>query len=389
MPLKRNRSSSQLNKLEGGTYNFTRFNYPADGLASDKIPNYVIFYINVPEAAKYNVTKAKASNGVEVLSNSDKMSRETRGSDKLLSGENAGVTGVAVAGLDVAKTLVTGGVDSVDLTKSGTRGILGATIASVANDVVKRPKYNRIRTAIAMYMPDTVLQTFAHDYDAISIRDALGDLGLAQRGGTDVRKYLEGAAGSALSIAEGTATEFKVPVAGPAFSEVAGRLAEQTGLVNQGFTELVLRGSGQAINPQIEMVYKQTRNRSFVFDFRLQPRSSLESRNIKNIIREFKRYAAPSLGGGDGSYFTIPGQFDIQFMFKNEENRFIGKLSTCALENIDVNYSSAGPFATFDDGAPVEIALQLRFIEVDTITKEVFEGDGGNVDTSYADGPSF
>ena len=76
-------------------------------------------------------------------------------------------------------------------------------------------------------------------------------------------------------------------------------------------------------------------------------------------------------------------------MFKNEENRFIGKISTCALENIDVNYSSAGPFATFDDGAPVEIALQLRFIEVDTITKEAYEDDAGGIDTSYSDGPSF
>jgi hypothetical protein len=155
--------------------------------------------------------------------------------------------------------------------------------------------------------------------------------------------------------------------------EVGGFLAEKTGLVNQGFTDLLLRDLGKALNPQIEMVYKRTQNRSFVFDFRMQPRSSKESGNIKKIIKEFKRYAAPSLTDEGGAYFNIPGQFDIEFMFKNEENKFIGKISTCVLENIDVNYSVAGAFATFDDGAPVDINLQLRFKEVDTLTRELFD----------------
>jgi hypothetical protein len=144
-------------------------------------------------------------------------------------------------------------------------------------------------------------------------------------------------------------------------------------LVNQGFTDLLLRDLGKALNPQIEMVYKRTQNRSFVFDFRMQPRSNQESVNIKNIIKQFKRFAAPSLSDPTGAYFNIPGQFDIEFMFKDSENKFIGKISTCVLENIDVNYSSAGPFATFDDGAPVEINLQLRFREVDTLTRELFD----------------
>ena len=377
MALKRNRSSSQLNKLEGGAYNFTRFNYPADGLASDKIPNYVIFYINVPESAGYSVTKAKASDGTEILSNSDKLIKTTRVTPQVIT-QTAVDTGKAVAAFNAAQSAAQGNINVVG---SAASGVGAGVISSIASGIEKRPKLNRIRTAIAMYMPDTVVQTFSHDYDAISIRDAIGQIGLAQRGGVDTLDAITNATFSDATFAEGVT---------PGVTEVLGRLAESTGLVNQGFTELVLKSQGLAINPQIEMVYKQTRNRSFIFDFRLQSRSSLESRNIKNIIREFKRYSAPSLAGQkDASYFTIPAQFDIQFMFKNEENRFIGKISTCALENIDVNYSSAGPFATFDDGAPVEIALQLRFIEVDTITKEAYEDDANEVDTSYSDGPSF
>lgn len=377
MPLKRNRSSSQLNKLEGGAYNFTRFNYPADGLASDKIPNYVIFYINIPESAGYSVTKAKSGDGTEILSNSDKLIKKTRVTPQVIT-QTPADTAAAVGGFNAAQSAAQGNINIIGSAASAAGA---AAITSIASGIEKRPKLNRIRTAIAMYMPDTVVQTFSHDYDAISIRDAIGQIGLAQRGGVDALNAIKESTFSDATFAEGVTS---------GVTEVLGRLAESTGLVNQGFTELVLKSQGLAINPQIEMVYKQTRNRSFIFDFRLQSRSSLESRNIKNIIREFKRYSAPSLAGQtDASYFTIPAQFDIQFMFKNEENRFIGKISTCALENIDVNYSSAGPFATFDDGAPVEIALQLRFIEVDTITKEAYEDDAGGIDTSYSDGPSF
>jgi hypothetical protein len=244
---------------------------------------------------------------------------------------------------------------------SGTiQGGVALGVAGLSQNIKKKPKYNRIQSAIALYMPDTVFQTYSHDYDALSVTDATGQLGLAQRGGSAIDF---GNLGESLSNIGDN----------PGAREVAGYVAEQSGLVNQGFTDLLLRDLGKALNPQIEMVYKRTQNRSFVFDFRMQPRSSQESVNIKNIVKQFKRFAAPSLTDSTGAYFNIPGQFDIEFMFKDSENKFIGKISTCVLENIDVNYSSAGPFATFDDGAPVEINLQLRFREVDTLTRELFD----------------
>jgi len=378
MPLKRKRSSSQLNKLEGGTYSFNRLTYPADGLATDKIPNYMIFYINIPNSAQYSNAKK-----LNVESRSDQLSSVTRKSLKLNEGKFVDVA-VAGAALETTKSLLKGN-DLGEATGEGiTKGAgLGAANALV-NQVNKKPKYNRIEKAIALYMPDTLVQTYSHDYDAISIRDALGTLGLLQRGGTGAIDTVNKA------VSGGGFEAFKKPE--PGVTEVLGTLAEQTGLVGGGFKDLILRSSGKAINPQIEMVYKQTRNRNFIFAFRFQPRNRQESTNIKNIIREFKRYAAPSLSGGDnqnGAYFTIPAQFDIQFMFRDKENPFIARISTCVLENIDVDYASSAPFATFEDGSPTEIGLQLRFTEVDTLTKEIFEDSSGGVNTSFSDGPSF
>lgn len=383
MASSRNRSSSQLNKLEGGKYNFNRLNYPSDGLASEKIPNYIIFYINVPESATYNKNTVRSSDGGVELSNSDKLTSKTRGNNPTIASLTPEQMTASYLAFAAAQSFMNGqGNPITQATKAG-RGIGGVflrvgAVSSMLQTIEKKPKYNRIRSAIAMYMPDTIVHSFAHDYDVASIRDAAGNLGLAARGGEGLFDAVFG--DTPVNVANN-----------PGLAEALGRIGEGTGLVGRNFTELALRGEGKAINPQLEMVYKQTRNRGFIFNFKMQPRSSLESRNIKNIIREFKRYSAPSLAGQqeDASYFTIPGQFDIQFMFRNEENRFIGRISSCILEAIDIDYVSSGQFATFDDGSPVEISLQLRFVEVDTLTKEVFEDDNGGVNNSYNDGPSF
>ena len=377
-------SSSQLNKLKEDTYNFDRLTYPSLNLGTDAIPNYIIFYINLPEPAGYQVDKSLIV--PNVYSSSDRYTAQTRVSDEVFYGGTLGV-GLGAATLQglgsaVAKTAageapinLEAGLQGAgaDLTEKGTalglQTAAGSAIAGLSQDIKKKPKFNRIKTAIALYMPDTVFQTYSHDYDALSVTDATGMLGLAQRAGTAISLPKE------LGFSEVSKTVESIKNVGGSAGgrEVGGFLAEKTGLVNQGFTDLLLRDLGKAVNPQIEMVYKRTQNRSFVFDFRMQPRSSKESGNIKKIIKEFKRYAAPSLTDEGGAYFNIPGQFDIEFMFKNEENKFIGKISTCVLENIDVNYSVAGAFATFDDGAPVDINLQLRFKEVDTLTRELFD----------------
>jgi hypothetical protein len=375
MAIRRKKSSSVLNKLKEGNYDFTRLTYPSLNLGTDALPNYIIFYINLPETAGYDVSKVKFNGEA---SSSDRNSGLTRGTDKVFYGD-ALATGGLAAGLNVAGDLSAkfgsgsgpdlsnvgeslGGTAAAATIQAGT----GIAIAKLSQNIKKKPKYNRIQSAIALYMPDTVFQTYSHDYDALSVTDATGLLGMGQR-----------AAGAFNLPKEFSIDAIENAIAGvgqsPGGREAAGYIAERSGLVNQGFTDLLLRDQGKALNPQIEMVYKRTQNRSFIFDFRMQPRSNQESVNIKNIIKQFKRFAAPSLTDSTGAYFNIPGQFDVEFMFKDSENKFIGKISTCVLENIDVNYSSAGPFATFDDGAPVEIYLQLRFREVDTLTRELFE----------------
>jgi hypothetical protein len=383
--VKSGKSFSQLNKLKEDKYSFDRLTYPEDNLGG-KIPNYMIFYINVPETAAYSAKKT-----IVEESTSDKNLERTRDTNKVLYADPAKIATSSVLLNVFGDVFSSAGNNNFNPSNLGSiaaskfiQGAIATGVVGLTNDVTKKPKYNRIKSAIALYMPDTVFQTYGHDYDALSVTDAIGYAGLAQRAAQGYNGFFNegvisdsgslgaaGAVASAVFSGKDVIKDNPLEGLGP---EAVGYIAERSGLVNQGFTDLLLRNQGRALNPQIEMVYKRTQNRTFVFDFRLQARSKKESRNIKNIIKQFKMYAAPSLAPGTGgNYFNIPGQFDIEFMFRNEENKFIGKISTCVLANIDVNYSSAGAFTTFDDGAPVEIQLQLRFTEVDTLTREMFE----------------
>jgi hypothetical protein len=147
-------------------------------------------------------------------------------------------------------------------------------------------------------------------------------------------------------------------------------MAVATGQVGRSFTDFALRNVARTVNPQIEMMFRGSQNRTFLMEFRFQPRNEKERDAIQDIIFLFRRYAAPDLAeDGFGSYFIPPGEFDIQYYFKNEENKYIGRISTCVLQKIDVNYASAGQWATFADGQPVEILVTLQFAEVDIITR--------------------
>lgn len=379
----RNDGPGSLNFLTQPKYDFSKTQYPSEGLGTS-VPNYIVFYINLPEAAKFDVTSESFSGDV---STSDQNIQKTRGiNDAIDPRLGAGSLAAATFGYgaikDVASSAYQGNIVT-DLEKMGSKfaskGVAStftAGVASVAKSITKKPKMKRIKEAIAIYMPDTVFHTYSHDYDVQSLTSALGDIGKAQKGASVLSSAAD-------KFSVNPTTGFGVSDAfGEVFNpaqggnvELAATIAENAGVVGGGFTDFALRSQGLAINPQVELMFKGTGNRGFVFDFKFQPKNKKETETIKHIIFLFKRYAAPVLAnaGVPGAYFAPPGQFDIQYYFGGTENPYIGKISTCVLENMDVNYSSAGQFSTFADGSPVEINVQLRFKEVDILTRDMID----------------
>ena len=85
----------------------------------------------------------------------------------------------------------------------------------------------------------------------------------------------------------------------------------------------------------------------------------------------------PELGeGSKGRNLKVPSTFDIQYMYVNQENNYLHKISTCYLSSMDITYGGS-KYTTYEgnaDGAPpVETAIKLTFKEIELITRERVE----------------
>jgi len=363
------------NKTEGTPFEFNDLRFPLNVGTSEKSLHWIKFIPNIQNKSSYNVKKAQAGSGADVLNRADtnrlggpQLGRSTDPFDVSTTGlaTGLGVIGAITKGADALSSdnpgvIATAGVRS--LVGFGVGAAIGALAGSVVNSIDLTRKTRRAAGSISLYMPDTVNQTVVNDYDQVSLTQALGTAGLAiQAGGSLIDDIADSSIGN---IGQTLGSS----VAG---AEIKGVLAEKTGAFGQGITDVLLFSAGYAQNPQVELLFKTIQNREFLFDFKFVPRNKKEAEEIIKIIQAFRFFAAPEIPTtGGGRYFIPPSEFDIVFMVGSGRNANLPQISTCVLQGIDVNYGSAGQWSAFRDGMPVEIAMQLRFKEVEIMHKEL------------------
>jgi len=226
---------------------------------------------------------------------------------------------------------------------------------AISNFALKR-NIQQLRLGIALLMPETLAVSYNNSYEQISLTGETGTPGMIAQ-----------ALGSTLG---GTGD-----AADPYIVEAAGRLAQN--LVSENFRKIGLFATtGRTINPQPEMIYTSPTLREFTMDFRLVPRNIVEADAIKALIYNLKFFSAPQIPKDTGGrYFIPPAQFELEFYdANNNQNEFLFKTKKCVLQDVSVDYSGAGSFATFYNGAPVETRLSLRFTETVFIDREAVVG---------------
>jgi hypothetical protein len=367
------------NSLERTPYEFNDLRFPPKVGNDAKNIHWIKFIPTVQNKSSYNVRKANQGNQ-EVMNRTDSNRLNTGG--QLGSQQGYFDSALGAVGGSAALGAVFGAVsgagaflegvgrgDPNTLLKTAGAGVGGAVVGLFSGAVVSAidltRKTRRAAGCISLYMPDTVNQTNVNDYDQVSLTQALGTAGLIlQSGGTITESAVEAAKSGSLSFGQTPGSA--------ALSELAGIGAEKTGAFGQGITDVLLFSAGYAQNPQVELLFKSIQNREFLFDFKFSPRDEMEAKEIIKIIQTFRFFAAPEIPKiGNGRYFIPPSEFDIQFMVGSNPNINLPKLATCVLQGIDVNYGSAGQWAAFKDGMPIEIAMQLRFKEVEIMHKEL------------------
>jgi len=217
-----------------------------------------------------------------------------------------------------------------------------------------------ISDLIVMYAPAASwTDTATNNYENASMTDAVGKAGMLVEAGTSIIDYFKGENVPATAIA--TAYEALTTVLGKKLGMDAGVMRD-VGFQSQGY----------ALNPQFEQIYKATEMREFQFVFKMTPRNVKEAEVAFDIVKRFKFHASPEYTVGGGRFIVPPSYFDIEFKYLGSQNKALPLISTCVLTKLDVSYGGdLEQFASFTDGKPVQITLNLFFTELETMHKKL------------------
>lgn len=338
-----------------GKYAIGNLVYPERVTSDQDLQHYVSFYINVRSSSKFTDEKRIGYVGTK----SDEKDVQNR-SDIGKAGVAAqvfekGLVGSisTAAAYEVGKKIgFLAGMTKGGATRLGAvTGVVGGAAGVTAYETLfKAEKTERLSDVITLAIQESPNVSYGVQWEI----GELGTIGALMGGNTAASET----AGN-LSAAN---------------SDIARRVMESVvalpgilGSTNR-LQDFIQAKTKRVANPQREQLFKSVGFRQFSFTYRFMPASAKETANVKDIINKFKFHMHPELSDS-GIYYIYPSEFDIQYYYRGKENEYFNKISTCALTDLSVQYGGA-EFSSFDDGAPTEIILTLKFTELETLTKE-------------------
>ena len=135
------------------------------------------------------------------------------------------------------------------------------------------------------------------------------------------------------------------------------------------------KSMGRALNPFNEQVFRSVPFREFAFPFVFAPKNRKEMETVQKILKLFRFHMLPEFSNKTKGAFLSPSEFQITYMYRNKQNRYIPHISRCVLKNLEVDYATEGQFHTFreDDtgAAPITTTMSATFAETEIMTKEM------------------
>jgi len=228
----------------------------------------------------------------------------------------------------------------------------------------KTPTHSYISDSIILYTPASSLK---FGYGATYDMPATGIAGLIGQGIGDIRDT------------KGFVEKLKSlgGVGGDAIQQVGRKALFGAASLIPGFEQAEAaydKAFGQAVNPQMEVVFQSVPFREFSFPFEFAPKNPKEKDSIHKIINMFKFHMLPEYQGTTKGYFNVPSEFQITYMYRESRNTYIPRVSRCVLKTMDVDYAPEGVISSFipdeQGAAPTLATMNLTFTETEIMTKE-------------------
>ena len=171
---------------------------------------------------------------------------------------------------------------------------------------------------------------------------------------------------------EGTQNAIRNAISGAAINQLGG---------NVSMSSIISRTTGQVLNSNLELLFGGVNLRSFPFSITFTPRYYEEMMEVKQIIRQLKssmnaKGKTMSGGSASGAFLKSPDVFSLRYLHNGQDHPFLNQFKMCALTGMSVNYTNAGTYASYEDGSPVSIRLNMTFKELNPIYSEDYDGMG-------------
>ena len=167
-------------------------------------------------------------------------------------------------------------------------------------------------------------------------------------------------------------------------------LLNQSGLTNNdiasyfagkaiGNNNLFTRATGKVLNPNLELLFNGPRLRQFNYNFRFTPREEREAREVRRIIKFFKKNMAPQRVPSK-LFLKTPNVFKLKYIFKGgRQHPFLNKIKMCALQSFNVTYAPDGSYMTYDDGSMTAYNVNMTFGELNPIYENDYDDDSNDM----------
>lgn len=135
--------------------------------------------------------------------------------------------------------------------------------------------------------------------------------------------------------------------------------------------------AGVTPNPRKQPIFQGMGPRSFSFSWNLTPKSEKDCKIILDVIKTFRKFSAPKKQGN--FLFKFPKTWTMDFYFINPQsgkaqvNDWLPKLTEMVCTSVHCNYTSAGMWAAFKNGHPLDVQISMSFLELVVLHEELIE----------------
>jgi len=252
----------------------------------------------------------------------------------------------------------------------------GGIVNSPNQDGGKRKNSNKkSEKTILLPIPSNISDTNSVSYESSSLNSIAGAavgavMNIMESGKDYSNDFMGGMAATGNAITEGAS---KINAAVGGVGEVQGFVtrflaSKAVGIANINITpeQILARSEGKILNPNMELLFNGPGLRSFRFQFKMTPRGPKERDEVEAIIRTFKKHMSPKVSP-NGTFLNTPDIFELRYRKGNGRHPFLNKFKQCFLSSVNVNYTGEGTYATYDDGTPVSMIMDLSFQEIEPI----------------------